>query len=112
MLGRIPSETGYQPTLSSEMGGFQERIKSKKDGAITAVEAVFVPSDDLSDPAVVCIFGYMDSIMVLSRERVQMGLYPAIDPIKSSSFNIDPDIVGDRHYHIAQEGMRVMTKRP
>ena len=110
LLGRIPSETGYQPTLFSEMGDFQERIRSRQDGSITAIEAAFMPGDDPTDPAVVCIFSYLDAIMVLSRERVQAGLYPAIDPLNSSSVHLDPDVVGARHFGIAEEVLRVLSK--
>ncbi|MGH7272862.1 MAG: F0F1 ATP synthase subunit beta [Nitrospiria bacterium] len=110
LLGRIPSETGYQPTLFSEMGEFQERIRSRPEGSITAIEAVFMPGDDPTDPAVVCIFSYLDSVMVLSRERVQAGLYPAIDPLSSSSVHLDPDVVGERHFEIAEEVLKVLNK--
>jgi len=110
LLGRVPSETGYQPTLSSEVSDFQERIRSKEGGSITAIEAVYVPADDLTDPAVVAIFSYLDSIMVLSREKIQMGLYPAIDPLLSSSSNLDPDIVGVEHFDTAQEVQRIFAK--
>ena len=111
LMGRIPSETGYQPTLFSEMADFQERIRSRKGkGSITAIEAVFMPGDDPTDPAVVCIFSYLDSNMVLSRERVQAGLYPAIDPLVSSSGHLDPDVVGERHFGIATEVLKVFNK--
>jgi F-type H+/Na+-transporting ATPase subunit beta len=110
LLGHIPSETGYQPTLASEMSEFHERIQSTPDGSITSVEAVYVPADDLTDPAVVAIFSYLDSIMVLSRARMQAGLYPAIDPIASSSVNLDPAIVGKKHYETAQEVIRILNK--
>ena len=111
LLGRVPSETGYQPTLLSEASEFHERIRSSHaGGSITAIEAVYVPADDLTDPAVVTIFSFLDSIMVLSRERVQLGLYPAIDPLLSSSANLDPDIVGRRHYEVAQEVIRTLQK--
>ena len=110
LLGHIPSETGYQPTLASEMSEFHERIKSSGEGSITSVEAVYVPADDLTDPAVVAIFSYLDSIMVLSRARMQAGLYPAIDPIASSSVNLDSTIVSKRHFDIAQEVLRVLNK--
>jgi len=106
LLGRTPSETGYQPTLSSEVGDVQERIK----GNISAFEAVFVPADDLTDPAVVTIFSYLDAIMVLSRERTQLGLYPGIDPLASSCSNLDPAVIGQRHFDIAQEVLRIFTK--
>jgi F-type H+/Na+-transporting ATPase subunit beta len=110
LLGRVPSETGYQPTLSSEVSDFQERIRSKEGGSITAIEAVYVPADDLTDPAVVAIFSYLDSIMVLSREKIQMGLYPAIDPLLSSSSNLDPVVVGREHFDTAQEVQRMFAK--
>ncbi len=110
LLGRVPSETGYQPTLAAEVSEFQERIRQKDAGSITAIEAVYVPADDVTDPAVVTIFSHMDSIMVLSRERVQLGLYPAIDPLASASANLTPAVVGRRHFDIAQECLRVLTK--
>jgi F-type H+/Na+-transporting ATPase subunit beta len=110
LLGRVPSETGYQSTLASEVSDFQERIRSKEGGSITAIEAVYVPADDLTDPAVVAIFSYLDSIMVLSREKIQLGLYPAIDPLLSSSSNLDPAIVGNEHFATAQEVLRIFSK--
>lgn len=110
LLGRIPSETGYQPTLTSEISEFHERIRSKKEASITAIEAVYVPADDLTDPAVVAIFAHLNSIMVLSRNHVQKGLYPAIDPIQSSSSYLSTSIVGKRHYDIAQEVVRHMQE--
>ena len=106
LLGRTPSETGYQPTLSSEVGDVHERIK----GSISAFEAVYVPADDLTDPAVVAIFSYLDAVMVLSRERTQLGLYPAIDPLASSCSNLNATIVGQRHFYLAQELLRILTK--
>lgn len=106
LLGRTPSETGYQPTLSSEVGDVHERIK----GSVSAFEAVYVPADDLTDPAVVAIFSYLDAVMVLSRERTQLGLYPAIDPLASSCSNLSAARVGERHFHLAQEFLRIMTK--
>jgi len=110
LLGRIPSETGYQPTLPSEVAEFQERIRSGRQAAITAIEAVYVPSDDLTDPAVVCIFSYLDSILILSRAYVQLGLYPAIDPLLSSCSFLDPMIVGDKHFKIAQDVLKVLNR--
>ena len=112
LLGRVPSETGYQPTLISEASEFHERIRSGEEtgGSITSVEAVYVPADDLTDPAVVAIFSFLDSVLVLSRERVQMGLYPAIDPLLSSSSNLDIDIVGRYHFEIAQEVIRMFQR--
>ena len=106
LLGRTPSETGYQPTLSSEVGDVHERIK----GSVSAFEAVYVPADDVTDPAVVAVFSYLDAVMVLSRERTQLGLYPAIDPLQSSCSNLDPAIVGQRHFDLAQETLRIFTK--
>lgn len=112
LLGHIPSETGYQPTLLSEASEFHERIRLQREegGSITSVEAVYVPADDLTDPAVVAIFSFLDSIIVLSRERIQLGLYPAIDPLLSSSANLDPDIVGKRHYSVAQEVIKMFQR--
>ena len=110
LLGRIPSETGYQPTLASELADFQERIQSKEAGSITVIEAVYVPADDLTDPAVVTVFGYLDGVIVLSRDRFQLGLYPAIDPLTSSCTNLDAGIIGKKHYDVAQECLKVLTK--
>ncbi|MCK5012442.1 MAG: F0F1 ATP synthase subunit beta [Candidatus Omnitrophica bacterium] len=112
LLGRVPSETGYQPTLISEASEFHERIRSDREegGSITAIETVYVPADDLTDPAVVAIFSFLDSILVLSRERIQLGLYPAIDPLQSSCSNLDADIIGARHYDTAQAAIRTFQK--
>ncbi len=112
LLGRVPSETGYQPTLISEASEFHERIRSSQEagGSVTSIEAVYVPADDLTDPAVVALFSFLDSVMVLSRERVQLGLYPAIDPLLSSSANLDIDIVGRRHFEIAQEVIKIFQR--
>lgn len=110
LMGRIPSETGYQPTLVSEVSEFHERIRSGAASSITAVEAVYVPADDLTDPAVVTIFSHLDSIMVLSRSYVQKGLYPAIDPILSSSAFLDATIIGERHLRLANEAKRLFQK--
>jgi F-type H+-transporting ATPase subunit beta len=110
LLGRIPSETGYQPTLTSEIGEFHERIRSEEKAGITAVEAVYVPADDLTDPAVVAIFSHLNSTLVLSRDYVQRGLYPAVNPLQTSSGFIDPQVVGLRQFHIAQEVMRHFQK--
>ncbi|MFH1867397.1 MAG: F0F1 ATP synthase subunit beta [Candidatus Omnitrophota bacterium] len=112
LLGRVPSETGYQPTLISEASEFHERIRTSEEGggSITAIEAVYVPADDLTDPAVVAIFSFLDSVMVLSRERIQMGLYPAIDPLLSSSANLDINIIGKRHLDISQETIRIFQR--
>lgn len=110
LLGRLPSETGYQPTLVSEIGEFHERIRSRENAAITSVEAVYVPADDLTDPAVVAIFSHLDSLVVLSREHVQKGLYPAVDALLSSSAFIDPNIVGKKHFEVAQEVVKYFQK--
>ncbi|MFA4988558.1 MAG: F0F1 ATP synthase subunit beta [Candidatus Omnitrophota bacterium] len=110
LLGRIPSETGYQPTLPSEMAEFQERIRSQGQSSITAMEAVYVPSDDLTDPAVVCIFSYLDSIVILSRRYVQLGLFPAIDALTSSCSFLDPMIIGKRHFKTAQDVLRILNR--
>lgn len=110
LLGRIPSETGYQPTLAAEMSEFQERIRPKGLSAITAIEAVYVPADDLTDPAVVCIFSYLDSIIVLSREMIQKGLYPAVDPLASSCAHMSPLILGERHFQVAQDVLKLYNR--
>jgi len=112
LLGRVPSETGYQPTLVSEASEFHERIRTTQEtaGSITSFEAVYVPADDLTDPAVVAIFSFLDSILVLSRERIQLGLYPAVDPLLSSCANLDIDIVGKKHFDIAQEAIRIFQR--
>ena len=104
LLGRVPAETGYQPTLASEVSAVQERIRSVEGGgSITAFQAVYVPADDMTDPAVVAIFSYLDGCIVLSRDLVQRGMYPAIDPLQSSSTNLDVVVVGRRHYDISQQ---------
>lgn len=104
LLGRVPAETGYQPTLASEVSAVQERIRSVEGGgSITAFQAVYVPADDMTDPAVVAIFSYLDGSIVLSRDLVQKGMYPAIDPLQSSSTNLDKNVVGKRHYDVAQD---------
>jgi F-type H+-transporting ATPase subunit beta len=110
LLGRMPSAVGYQPTLASEMGAFQERITSTKDGAITSIQAVYVPADDITDPAPATVFKHLDSSTVLSRKLVELGLYPAIDPLASNSKGMSPDIIGQRHYDIAQ-GIRSTLQR-
>jgi F-type H+-transporting ATPase subunit beta len=110
LLGRIPSETGYQPTLMAEISEFHERIRSSKKSSITSVEAIYVPADDLSDPAVVAIFAHLNSALVLSRDYVQRGLYPAVDPLHSTSGFIDPLIIGHRHFNVVQEIFRHLQK--
>lgn len=106
LLGRIPSEGGYQSTLTSEISQLHERIRSEKSASITAIEAIYVPADDLTDPAVVAIFAHMDSLIVLSRSLVQRGLYPAIDPLQSSASSLSPAIVGRRHFEVTQEVLK------
>jgi F-type H+/Na+-transporting ATPase subunit beta len=110
LLGRLPSAVGYQPTLSTEMGALQERITSTKKGSITSVQAVFVPADDLTDPAPATTFAHLDSTVVLSRALTELGLYPAVDPLDSSSTVLDPEIVGQDHYEVAREVHRVLQR--
>ncbi|MFA4981058.1 MAG: F0F1 ATP synthase subunit beta [Candidatus Omnitrophota bacterium] len=110
LLGRVPSETGYQPTLASEVSDFHERIRSREGSSITAIETVYVPADDLTDPAVVAIFSYLNSIVVLSREKVQLKIYPSVDPLLSSSSNLDPAVVGKEHFDITQKVLKVFAK--
>ncbi len=110
LLGRMPSAVGYQPTLASEMGKLQERIVSTGNGSITSVQAVYVPADDLTDPAPATTFSHLDATTVLSRKIVELGIYPAVDPLDSSSRILSPDFVGDRHYKAAKETQRVLQK--
>lgn len=110
LLGRLPSAVGYQPNLATEMGSLQERITSTKEGSITSVQAVFVPADDLTDPAPATTFAHLDSTIVLSRALTELGLYPAIDPLDSSSTLLDPEVVGDEHYNVAREVQRILQR--
>ncbi len=111
LLGRVPAETGYQPTLASEVSYVQERIRSVEGGgSVTALQAVYVPADDMTDPAVVAIFSYLDGVVVLSRDLVQRGMYPAIDPTLSSCSNLDSTIVGKRHFDISQQVVQHFNK--
>ena len=110
LLGRPPSAVGYQPTLASEMGKLQERIVSTGNGSITSVQAVYVPADDLTDPAPATTFSHLDATTVLSRKIVELGIYPAVDPLQSSSRMLTQDVVGDRHYRTAKEVQRVLQK--
>lgn len=110
LLGRIPSAVGYQPTLSTEMGGLQERITSTKDGSITSVQAIYVPADDLTDPAPATAFAHLDATTVLNRAITEKGIYPAVDPLDSTSTILSPAIVGDRHYKVAREVQRVLQR--
>lgn len=108
LLGRLPSAVGYQPTLSSEMGQLQERITSTLSGSITSVQAVYVPADDLTDPAPATSFAHLDATTVLSRSIAELGIYPAVDPLDSSSRILEPDVVGEEHYRIAREVQRIL----
>ncbi len=110
LLGRMPSAVGYQPTLASEMGKLQERIVSTGNGSITSVQAVYVPADDLTDPAPATTFSHLDATTVLSRKIVELGIYPAVDPLASSSRALTPDFVGNRHYDVSKETQRVLQK--
>ncbi|MCB9811863.1 F0F1 ATP synthase subunit beta [Candidatus Nomurabacteria bacterium] len=110
LLGRVSSAVGYQPTLAEEMGKMQERITSTKTGSITSVQAVYVPADDLTDPAPATTFSHLDSTVVLSRQLASLGIYPAIDPLESNSTALDPEIVGEEHYRVAQ-GVKLVLQR-
>jgi len=110
LLGRMPSAVGYQPTLATEMGELQERITSTKKGSITSVQAVYVPADDLTDPAPATTFGHLDSTVVLARSLSELGIYPAIDPLDSSSVILDPEVVGQEHYDIARQVQQVLQR--
>ena len=110
LLGRMPSAVGYQPTLATEMGALQERITSTKDGSITSVQAVYVPADDLTDPAPATAFLHLDATTVLSRQIAELGIYPAVDPLASTSRSLDPNIVGEEHYKVAREVQRVLQR--
>ena len=110
LLGRMPSAVGYQPTLQTEMGALQERITSTKNGSITSVQAVYVPADDLTDPAPATTFAHLDAKVVLSRAITQLGIYPAVDPLESSSRMLDPNIVGEEHYKVARGVQEVLQK--
>lgn len=110
LLGRIPSAVGYQPTLAEEMGQLQERITSTKNGSITSVQAVYVPADDLTDPAPATTFGHLDSTVVLSRALSEIGIYPAVDPLDSNSTILDPNIVGEEHYNVARGVQQVLQR--
>jgi F-type H+-transporting ATPase subunit beta len=108
LLGRIPSAVGYQPTLATDMGALQERITSTKKGSITSVQAIYVPADDLTDPAPATSFAHLDATTVLSRQIAELGIYPAVDPLDSTSRSLDPRIVGEEHYTVAREVQRVL----
>jgi F-type H+-transporting ATPase subunit beta len=110
LLGRVPSAVGYQPTLAEEMGQLQERITSTTKGSITSVQAIYVPADDLTDPAPATTFSHLDSTIVLSRQLASLGIYPAIDPLESSSTALDPDIVGREHYEVANDVKQILQR--
>jgi F-type H+-transporting ATPase subunit beta len=110
LLGRMPSAVGYQPTLASEMGKLQERITSTKSGSITSVQAVYVPADDLTDPAPATTFNFLDATTVLSRKITELGIYPAVDPLASTSRIMDPHIIGEEHYNVAQRVIHLLQK--
>ena len=110
LLGRMPSAVGYQPTLATEMGDLQERITSTRNGSITSVQAVYVPADDLTDPAPATTFSHLDATTVLSRDIASQGIYPAVDPLDSTSRILTPDIVGQEHYEVARAVQRVLQR--
>ncbi|MEG0013471.1 MAG: F0F1 ATP synthase subunit beta [Cellulosilyticaceae bacterium] len=110
LLGRVPSAVGYQPTLATEVGALQERITSTKKGSITSVQAVYVPADDLTDPAPATTFAHLDATTVLSRAIVEQGIYPAVDPLESSSRSLDPQVVGEEHYEVAREVQSILQR--
>src|SRR5699024_3295941 len=110
LLGRMPSAVGYQPTLATEMGELQERIASTKNGSVTSVQAVYVPADDLTDPAPATTFAHLDATTVLSRKIVEQGIYPAVDPLESSSRILEAEIVGEEHYEVANKVVAILQK--
>ncbi|MBQ3217054.1 MAG: F0F1 ATP synthase subunit beta, partial [Oscillospiraceae bacterium] len=110
LLGRMPSAVGYQPTLATEMGALQERITSTKKGSITSVQAVYVPADDLTDPAPATTFAHLDATTVLDRGIASLGIYPAVDPLESTSRILSPDVVGIEHYEVARETQRILQR--
>jgi F-type H+-transporting ATPase subunit beta len=110
LLGRMPSAVGYQPTLATEMGDLQERITSTKSGSITSVQAIYVPADDLTDPAPATAFSHLDATVVLSRQISELGIYPAVDPLDSSSRILAAQFVGDRHYNVAVEVQQLLQR--
>ena len=110
LLGRMPSAVGYQPTLATEMGALQERLTSTKKGSITSVQAVYVPADDLTDPAPATTFAHLDATTVLDRGIASLGIYPAVDPLESTSRILTPDVVGLEHYEVARETQRILQR--
>jgi F-type H+-transporting ATPase subunit beta len=110
LLGRIPSAVGYQPNLATEMGTLQERITSTKKGSITSIQAIYVPADDLTDPAPATTFGHLDSTVVLSRALTELGIYPAVDPLDSTSTILAPEVVGEDHYAVARGVQKILQR--
>ena len=110
LLGRMPSAVGYQPTLGTEVGSLQERITSTKKGSITSIQAVYVPADDLTDPGVATTFQHLDATTVLSRQIAELGIYPAVDPLESTSRILDPKIVGEEHYQVARAVQKILQR--
>ncbi len=110
LLGRMPSEVGYQPTLATEMGELQERITSTKKGSITSVQAIYVPADDLTDPAPATVFSHLDAAITLAREIVEKGIYPAVDPLQSNSTMLDPHVISHEHYRVAQQTLEILQR--
>lgn len=110
LLGRMPSAVGYQPTLANELGALEERITSTRTGSITSVQAVYVPADDLTDPAPAATFSHLDATTVLSREIVELGIYPAVDPLASTSRILDPHIIGKEHYEVARGVQKILQR--
>ena len=111
LLGRIPSAVGYQPTLATDMGSMQERITTTRKGSITSVQAIYVPADDLTDPAPATTFAHLDATTVLSRGIAELGIYPAVDPLDSTSRILDPNVVGEEHYQVARSVQKVLQVR-
>lgn len=111
LLGRIPSAVGYQPTLATDMGQMQERITTTKKGSITSVQAIYVPADDLTDPAPATTFAHLDATTVLSRAIAELGIYPAVDPLDSTSRIMDPNVIGPEHYNIARGVQKILQVR-
>merc|ERR1719161_735530 len=108
LLGRIPSAVGYQPTLATDLASLQERITSTQTGSITSVQAIYVPADDLTDPAPATTFSHLDAITVLSRSYAELGIYPAVDPLESTSRMMDPRIIGNEHYNVARATQKIL----
>jgi F-type H+-transporting ATPase subunit beta len=110
LLGRMPSAVGYQPTMASEMGALQERITSTTKGSITSMQAIYVPADDYTDPAPVATFAHLDATIALERSLAELGIFPAVDPLRSTSRALDPQVVGDEHYRVAREVQRILQR--